>query len=176
MTVEYKRNKDAIKSRNQIEQQQQHIVSVPIYVVIRPSKQARHAPRFVNTPSEFFLFRQATTSARRLSSDAMIMTGSRNASIFVAEDESASLLNSGFHLDLLNPDMTPLGSSSDLDGSPFEIVPNYGHGFLSSSLRVKTPIGGRRAPPILANQKYDLIVGLFYYLYNLKHLQSKRIK
>lgn len=167
MTVEYKKNKESIKSRNQIQQQQQqHIVSVPIYVVVRPSKQAKHAPRFVNTPSEFFLFRQATTtSARRLSSDAMIMTGSRNASIFVAEDESASLLNSGFHLDLLNPDMTPLGSSPDLGDSPFEIVPNYGHGFLSSSLRVKNSIVGRRALPILANQKYDLIVGLFYWFF-----------
>lgn len=109
-------------------------ISAPIYVVIRPSKEIREAPKFVNTPSEFFLIKNLNQ-----------IDLSRNASVFVNEDDAASLFNSGFHLDLLNPDMTPL--SDDL----FEVVPNYGLGFLPSTIRIKNQ---QRA----VHQKYDLIV------------------
>lgn len=121
---------------------EQVVTSAFIYVVIRPSRHVKQAPRFVNTPSEFFLFKNSASQQR-------------NASVFVSEADGMSLNSAGFHLDLLAPDMTPLSPAS-----LFEVVPNYGLGFLPSMLRVKD----NSSTIATNNQKYDLIVIFLFYI------------
>lgn len=172
MSVEFKSRSRLRQRRAGVGRQMTTISSLPssltapIHVVIRPSKQVKQAPRFVNTPSELFLFRSTRTSGGSGQNGGeegrrrdQVVISRRNASVFVVEDESASLLNSGFHLDILNPDMTPMDAAGS-DESPFEIVPNYGHGFLPSILRIKTNFARRTlsSGALLSNQKYDLIV------------------
>lgn len=111
-------------------------ISAPIYVVIRPRKEPKEPPKFVNTPTEFFLFR-TIQHANDLT---------RNATFYVSEDVVTSLFNAGFYVDILNSDMSPL--VDDL----FEVVPNYGLGFMASALRVKN------SNLLANNHKYDLIV------------------
>lgn len=113
-------------------------ITAPIFVVIRLSKTIKLAPKFINTPSEFFIFKNLKQKDL-----------SKNASIFVNEDETLlSSYTSGFYLDLLNTDF------SLANNELFEIVPNYGLGFLVSTLRVKNSLDQKRN----LQDRYDLIV------------------
>jgi hypothetical protein len=114
-----------------------------VNVVIKHQQFAESAPIFLN---KSFVF--------SISESLKPGEIARNISITVIEPDKQSAYSSGFYVDLLNPDLS-------LSNDVFELIPNYGIGFLVSSLRLKNTAlldfeNGK--------QKYDFIVKIFYLL------------
>ncbi len=113
-----------------------------INVIIKRQQFAVSAPAFLN---KSFVF--------SISENLKPGEVARNVSISVFESDKLSAYTSGFYVDLLNPDLT---ISNDI----FELIPNYGIGFLICSLRLK-----KTASIDYENgkQKYDFIVNFIIF-------------
>ena len=91
-----------------------------IFVVVRRPMKSLHSPVFINAPYNFSICENLKPGSI-----------ARNAMIIVQEQDPLLSYVSGFDLDLLNTDLTPVS------GSPFEITPNQdGQGLLVAAVRL----------------------------------------
>jgi hypothetical protein len=104
-------------------------------IIKKPARSLDYFPKFSKLAYEFII-----------NEDIKPNTLARNVSILVQSDYQTDF-SSGFSLELLNSDNTPAS------GEPFELVPNYGVGFLVASLKVKSALDYEKG-----NRRYDFVV------------------
>jgi hypothetical protein len=104
-------------------------------IIKKPARSLDYFPRFSKSAYEFII-----------DEDIKPNTIARNVSILV-QNEYQTDFSSGFTLELLNCDLTPVNSDT------FELVPNYGVGILVASMKVKSVLDYEKG-----NRKYDFVV------------------
>jgi hypothetical protein len=104
-------------------------------IIKKPTRSLDYFPKFSKSAYEFII-----------DEDIKPNTIARNVSILV-QNEYQTDFSSGFGLELLNIDLTPANTDT------FELVPNYGVGFLVASLKVKCVLDYEKG-----NRKYDFVI------------------
>lgn len=103
------------------QQIQNHLYSTKaeINVIFDYPQTAQKPPAFLYQDNTFFVYENIAPN-----------TAIRNASLTVYEDEPLSLDNSGFYLEVLDKE-------KNIPDSMFDIVPNFGMGYLVSCFKLK---------------------------------------